>query len=117
MYLQVLTLFRNACAHDERLYNLKAMNRNRRPNNILSMPIHASLNIPKNGGNNYMSGVNDLFAVAIIFKTMLTKEAFDEFFNALDELMNKLASELTTIPVTTIENMMGFIPNWRDIKN
>ena len=24
--LQVLTLYRNACAHDERLYNLKSMN-------------------------------------------------------------------------------------------
>lgn len=115
--LQVLTLFRNACAHDERLYNLKAMNRDMRPNNIRAMPIHAALGIPKNGGNNYMAGVNDLFAVVIIFKTMLTKETFDEFYNALDELMKKLDLELTTIPVTTIEKMMGFIPNWRDIKN
>ena len=115
--LQVLTLFRNACAHDERLYNLKAMNRNMRPNNICAMPIHASLNIPKNGGNNYTAGVNDLFAVVIIFKTMLTKETFDEFFQSLDELMVELDSELKTIPSTEIETMMGFVPNWRDINS
>ena len=114
--LQVLTLYRNACAHDERLYNLKAMNRNMRPNNIKALPIHATLGIPKNAGNNYMAGVNDLFAIVLIFKTMLSKDAFAAFYNSLDALMQRLSTELTTISISRIEADMGFVPNWRDIK-
>lgn len=115
--LQVLTLYRNACAHDERLYNLKSKNRNMRPNNIKALPIHAALGIPKNAGNNYMAGVNDLFAIVLIFKTMLSNEAFEAFYDLLDTLMQKLSSKLTTIPISQIEVDMGFVSNWRDIKN
>lgn len=114
--LQVLTLYRNACAHDERLYNLKSMNRNMRPNNIKTLPIHATLGIPKNAGNNYMAGVNDLFAIVLIFKTMLSKEAFTNFYDSLDALMQKLSTKLTTISISRIEADMGFVPNWRDVK-
>lgn len=114
--LQVLTLYRNACAHDERLYNLKAMNRNMRPNNIKALPIHAVLGIPKNAGNNYMAGVNDLFAIVLIFKTMLSKDAFAAFYDSLDALIQELSTKLTTIPISRIEADMGFISNWRSIK-
>jgi abortive infection bacteriophage resistance protein len=114
--LQVLTLYRNACAHDERLYNLKSMNRNMRPNNIKALPIHATLGIPKNTGNNYMAGVNDLFAIVLIFKTMLSKDAFAAFYDSLDALMQKLSTKLTTISISRIEADMGFVPNWRDVK-
>lgn len=114
--LQVLTLYRNACAHDERFYNLKSMNRNMRPNNIKALPIHATLGIPKNTGNNYMAGVNDLFAIVLIFKTMLSKDAFAAFYDSLDALMQKLSTKLTTISISRIEADMGFVPNWRDVK-
>lgn len=114
--LQVLTLYRNACAHDERLYNLKSMNRNMRPNNIKALPIHATLGIPKNTGNNYMAGVNDLFAIVLIFKTMLSKDAFAAFYDSLDALMQKLSTKLTTISISRIEADMGFVPDWRDVK-
>lgn len=113
--LQVMSIFRNACAHDERLYNLKSMNRNMRPNNIVTLPLHSALHIPLNGGNNQMSGKNDLFAIVIIFKTMLSAESFLKLYNALDALMCDLATKLTTIPVKQIELAMGFIPNWRDV--
>lgn len=113
--LQVLTLYRNACAHDERLYNLKSMNRNMRPNNIKALPIHVALGIPKNTGNNYMAGVNDLFAIVLIFKTLLSKEKFKAFYNLLDSLIQDLSSKLTTISILQIEIDMGFVPNWRAV--
>lgn len=112
----MLTLYRNACAHDERLYNLKSMNRNMRPNNIKALPIHATLGIPKNTGNNYMAGVNDLFAIVLIFKTMLSKAAFAAFYGSLDALMQKLSTKLMTISISRIEADMGFVPNWHDVK-
>lgn len=113
--LKVLSIFRNACAHDERLYNLKSMNRNMRPNNIATLPLHKSLNIAVNGGNNQMQGKNDLFAIVIIFKTMLSEDSFHQFYLALDEQMKKLEQNLHTITITTVENAMGFIPNWRNL--
>ena len=115
--LQVLSLYRNACAHDERLYNLKSMNRRMRPNNIKALPLHIKLGIPKNKGNNYICGVNDLFAVTIIFKTMLSKKSFDTFYNEIDLLMSDLANKLHTISIVKVEVEMGFISNWRNIKN
>lgn len=91
------------------------MNRNMRPNNIITLPLHSALHIPLNGGNNQISGKNDLFAIVIIFKTMLSAESFSKFYNALDALMSDLTTKLTTIPVEQIELSMGFVPNWRDI--
>lgn len=113
--LKVLSIFRNACAHDERLYNLKSMNRNMRPNNIPTLPLHRSLNIPVNGGNNQMQGKNDLFAIVIIFKTMLNDCSFETFYRALDAQMKELAQKINTISITTVENAMAFISNWRDL--
>ena len=114
--LQVLSIYRNACAHDERLYNLKSLRRNLAPNSISTMPLHQELKIPVNKGNNPICGKNDLFAIVIIFKTMLSKESFEAFFQALDMQIQTLSSRLTTITAADIEKEMGFIPNWRDIR-
>lgn len=113
--LKVLSIFRNACAHDERLYNLKSITRNLRPNNISTLPLHLTLNIPTNGGNNPIYGKNDLFAIVLIFKTMLSETSFAKFYDALDSQMNELAQKLHTIPISTVETEMGFVPNWRDL--
>ena len=113
--LKVLSIFRNACAHDERLYNLKSLNRNMRPNNIPTLPLHQTLNIPTNGGNNQLQGKNDLFAIVIIFKTMLSDTSFEKFYKSLEAEINLLSSQLNTISIPTVENEMGFISNWRDL--
>lgn len=113
--LKLLSIFRNACAHDERLYNLKSMNRNMRPNNISTLPIHIALKIPTNSSNNQICGKNDLFAIVLIFKTMLSDNSFAKFYRALDMQMNDLSQKLHTISMSTVENAMGFISNWRDL--
>lgn len=115
-FLQVLTIYRNACAHDERLYNLKALRRSTKPNSIRTMPIHRALGIPINSSNNPVFGKNDLFAIVIVFKTMLPKKSFNKFFSALKKQMDELATSLTTISIHKIEQEMGFPSNWMDIK-
>ena len=114
--LRVLSIFRNACAHDERLYNLKSMNRNMRPNNISTLPLHRSLNIPVNGGNNQLCGKNDLFAIMIIFKTMLSDCSFGKFYKAFDVQMKELSQKITTISIETVEHAMGFPATWRELR-
>ena len=114
--LRVMSIFRNACAPDERLYNLKSMNRNMRPNNIATLCIHRALNIQTNGGNNPMRGKNDLFAIVIIFKTMLSNNSFQKFYRAIDFEITELSQKLTTVSIGDIEADMGFVPNWREIE-
>lgn len=113
--LKVLSIFRNACAHDERLYNLKSLTRNGRPNNIATLQLHNSLNIPTNRGNNQLQGKNDLFAIVLIFKTMLSDRSFKSFYRSLDIQMKELSQKLSTIEIHTVEAAMGFVGNWRDL--
>lgn len=116
-FLQVLTIYRNACAHDERFYNLKALYRSTKPNSIRTMDIHKKMQIPVNKGNNPVCGKNDLFAIVIIFKVMLSKREFNSFFSDLKKWMKKLEGNLHVISIKQIETEMGFPSNWRDIKD
>lgn len=115
-FLQVLTIYRNACAHDERLYNHKALKRNMTPNSIKTMPLHHILHIPLDNGNNPLYGKNDLFAIVIIFKIMLPAKSFNKFISTLQKQINELAKNLKTISIRNIEEQMGFPINWREIK-
>lgn len=114
-FLQVLTIYRNACAHNERLYSLKSLRNNMKPHSIRTLPLHGMLGIPINRSNNPIYGKNDLFAIIIIFKTMLPKKSFDKFFWALKELTDELTVNLCTISFQSIEKEMGFPSNWTDI--
>ena len=86
-----------------------------RPNNITTLPLHSTLNIPINGSNNQIQGNNDLFAIVIIFKTLLSIHSFGKFYRALDIQMSELAQKLHTISITAVEHAMGFIANWKEL--
>lgn len=115
--LFILSIYRNACAHDERFYNLKAVKRNMRPNSIKTCTIHTSMAIPVDRGGNPICGKNDLFAIVIIFKLMLSKNSFNKFFYSIKVEIDKLQKQLNTICIDDILQAMGFPENWTDIKN
>lgn len=81
------------------------------------MPIHKKLLIPHNTSNNPIYGKNDLFAIVLIFKTMLPKSSFNKFFQAFKKQMDALSAVLTTIPISDVEKAMGFPTNWTTIKS
>ncbi len=62
-----------------------------------------------------MQGKNDLFAIVIVFKTMLNDCSFAKFYNAFDTLMKDLSLQLHTIPISSVEHAMGFISSWRNL--
>ena len=115
--LFILTIYRNACAHDERFYNLKALKSNMRPNSIKTHDIHDAMRIPRNSSNNPISGKNDLFAITIISKLILDRDCFDEFAERLRLEIEDIKGRLHTIKVETILEDMGFPLNWYDIKH
>ncbi|NLM04441.1 MAG: Abi family protein [Clostridiales bacterium] len=114
--LFVLTIYRNACAHDERLYNLKALKVDMKPNMIKTNAIHDKLNIPKGSGNNPIFGKNDLFAIVIICKLILKKESFSRFADLIKVQIDHLSNSLKTIEIQDVLNQMGFPSNWYNIK-
>ncbi|OPJ55470.1 Abi family protein [Clostridium chromiireducens] len=115
--LFILSIYRNACAHDERFYNLKAINKKGRPNSIKTCTIHTSMSIPFDAGGNPICGKNDLFAIIIIFKLMLSKNSFNKFFYLIKAEIDKLQKQLNTITIDEVLQVMGFPTNWTYIKD
>jgi len=115
--LFVLTIYRNACAHDERFYNLKALKNDTKPNMIKTNPIHDKLNIPRDSSNNPVYGKNDLFAIVIICKLILREESFGEFADSIKREIDKLSDSLSSIGIHDVIEEMGFPANWYDIKS
>ncbi len=107
-YLSVLTKYRNACAHGDRLFTYKTVDQ------ILDTSLHAKLKIPKKG-NQYAYGKQDLFAVVIAFRYLLTKEDFSNFKRKLVLEIGKLNKKFIYITETELLEQMGFPNNWKNI--
>jgi len=107
-YLSVLTKYRNACAHSDRLFTYKTVDQ------LLDTPLHARLSIPKQG-NQYIYGKQDLFAVVIGFRYLLSKEEFAVFKKRLVLEIGRLNKNLAHITESELFEQMGFPPNWKNI--
>ncbi len=110
VYLSILSNFRNLCAHEEILYD------HRTQKVIPDTRYHKILNIDKRE-DEYIYGKNDLFAVLIIMKQMLTEEQFSDLIGEISYEIDKLDGKVDTVPLISILNRIGFPENWRDIEN
>ena len=106
--MKVLTLYRNVCAHNERLFSYKS--RFDIPDTIL----HKEMEIPRKG-NQYECGKNDLFSVIIAFRMLLTKEDFTEFEKSLNQVINQYINQVGKISKDIFLKEMGFPENWGNI--
>lgn len=109
MYLSLLANFRNLCAHEDILYD------HRTQRSIPDSKYHRILDIECIDGE-YKYGKNDLFAVIIILKQMLTENEFKDFFYQIGYEIDILDSKVNTIPLNTILSKIGFPNNFRNIK-
>lgn len=109
-YIKILALYRNRCAHGERIYNY-----NTERASISDTKYHYDLHIPQNN-NRYIFGKNDLFAFIIILKRLLPKNDFEEFCNRLLEQLDLLSKEVKKDRFQHITSMMGLPHNWLKIK-
>lgn len=106
--LNVLSKFRNVCAHAERLYNYHTRN------GIKDMPVHKNLKIAKKG-NEYKNGKNDLFSVVICLKYLFDSDDFYLFYIQLKEIIDASLNNIDIEYKETILKSMGFPKNWEDI--
>ena len=109
-YLPLLANYRNLCAHEDILFE------NKTQKSIDNTIYHEKLNINKIE-EEYIYGKNDLFALIIILKQMLSEEDFKNMVLELSNVTNALNYNINTIKIEKVLNRMGFPLNWKDIMN
>ncbi len=108
IYLSILANYRNLCAHEDILYDHKTQKE------IPDSKYHHILNIDMTDGE-YIYGKDDLFAVVIIMKQLLTENEFREFINEVGYEIDILEGKTNILPINNFLNKIGFPENWRDI--
>lgn len=106
--LNILTKYRNVCAHNERLFS------HRERDSIPDMLLHQKMGIPKKG-TEYIYGKSDLFSVVISLRYLLPKEDFFIFKNRLAFLIDIFCKESSAITEPELLKAMGFPKNWKTI--
>lgn len=107
--LEVLTEFRNKCAHNERLFSHKCAQ-----HDIPDLLLHRKLRIAQNG-QEYIYGKRDYFSVVIALRYMLPKADFLVFKKKLSTLIDKVIANNQQISKQTLLQIMGFPVNWKNI--
>ena len=108
VYLPILANYRNLCAHEDILYE------NKTQKSIDDTVFHQLLRIKK-VDDEYVQGKNDLFALIIIMKQMLSAEDFKNMVLELDNVIETLNYNLHTIDISKVFEKMGFPINWKDL--
>lgn len=118
-FLETLNMFRNVCAHNNKLFFYKIYDNNKK---ITDMPVHHLLNLKTKDGK-FIIGKNDLFAVVIIFKYMLKNSEFLRFYKEINYLLDEVTKKCEIITYKSICESIGFPiadgdqKSWKDIKN
>lgn len=109
-YLKMLIVIRNICAHGDILFNIRLRRKIKNSDN----KYHEALKIPKLG-NIYKYGTNDLFAVMIILKNLLTPKDFKEMFIKIENILYKVKNELDNESFEHLLEYMGFPKNYNEL--
>ena len=109
--MDMCSLARNKCAHDERFFDIKF----RKSLHTKSIANFNVLNLPKDTSGSYPSGINDAYAVAIIFAMLLNKADIKEFVSSMNTALQKLSKQLSTISVNDVMQIMGYPSTWENL--
>ena len=109
VYLQLLSNYRNLCAHEDIVYE------HRTQVFIEDSYYHAKLDIPKNNLGEYTKGKNDIFALIIILKQVLQTDRFKEMIAEINRCFDIFDLEVNTIDNSKLLDKMGFPENYMDI--
>lgn len=107
-YLKVLTVFRNICAHNERLFSFETRFE------IPDTSLHRNMNIPKTG-NQYCYGKHDIFALFMAFRYLLNPEDFKVLKKELSCLFDTFCSATSVTQKYRLLQAMHFPTNWTTI--
>ena len=106
--LVILSNYRNLCAHEDIVFE------HRTERVIPDTKYHEQMNIPRMDGE-YIYGKNDLFAVIIIFKILLSKRDFRLMMKEIEYEIELLDGRVDTISINKVLDRMGFPKNYINI--
>jgi len=108
-YLGCLTLFRNVCAHNERLFSHRIVQRE-----FPDTPLHRKMNLPMRGGL-YAIGKNDYFGLVIAFRYLLRRDEFLQYKQSLKKLISQYCKKSKRLAMDDLLKQMGMPKNWETI--
>ena len=106
--LTVLVKYRNVCAHGERLFTYRTTD------SISDLPLHKKMSLPKKG-EQFLNGKNDLFAVVIALRYLLSDKWYRDFKKEFIALIQKYLKGYDSISEEELLERMGFPSNWKSI--
>jgi abortive infection bacteriophage resistance protein len=106
--ISLLVLFRNTCAHNDRLYNY-TVNKGKLP----YLQLHKELGVPRLANGDCAYGKQDLFAAVIALRYLLEDANFSRFFCNLEDII-KNHPDNAAFPKTELIKSMGFPANWHE---
>ena len=109
-FLPILANYRNLCAHEDILYD------HRTDKSIDNNIYHEKLGILQMD-DEYIYGKNDIFAVVIILKYLLTDAEFRRMMREIDYEIGKLSGVIKSIPLAKILDRIGFPENYMELVN
>ena len=109
-YLIILSNYRNLCAHEDILYE------HRTQRIIDNTKYHDFLKIPMIDSE-YIYGKNDIFALIIILKQMLSNDEFRLLIYEIEYELNILEGKLNSISIEKVMDRMGIPTNYKEILN
>ncbi len=109
-YLPILANYRNLCAHEDIVFE------NKTQRSIEDTIYHKLLKINQEDGE-YVYGKNDIFALIIIIKQLITPTEFKDLVEEIKHVLENLEYNLNTITIVKVLDRMGFPENWQDIMN
>lgn len=95
--LGAFVMFRNTCAHDERLYNYTARFKDSALGKFLNTNLLANHN---------------LFSIIVLLKIFLKKDEYKRFIKSYDDLINKYSQKFKSINILNITNSCGICKTW-----
>ena len=109
-YLPILANYRNLCAHEDIVFE------NRTQRELGATIYHKLLKIEQEEGE-YLQGRNDIFALVIIIKELLTNMEFKNLTEEIKHILENLEYNLKTITLDKVLERMGFPANWQELAN
>ena len=109
-YLPILANYRNLCAHEDIVFENKTQRA------IDNTMYHKLLKIEM-VNDEYIYGKNDIFALIIIIKQLITPVEFKNLTEEIHHVLANLEYNLNTITIVKVLDRMGFPENWQDLMN
>lgn len=103
--LDILSRYRNVCAHNERLFDFKY-----KRSRLKTTTIHKHFNLYTDSPS-----PSNLFDVMIFLKLLLTKNEFLSFAKEFEDKLQTLSKATNQIQKSLLLRLMGFPQNWKEI--